>query len=119
MEAPRPKAGGAAPGKGKAGAGGGAALKNPRLVNAVVPAEWLETRDYVRQGPLQPGDLVILSRSDGSTRFGEVLRKAGFPWQVPLPPLPPLPPAYPPVTPGFSPRPRASAPGGCFPLGAR
>lgn len=60
---------------------GGYGMKNAALVGTLVPEEWVENRDFIRQGKLAPGDLVMVARSDGSTRFGEVVRKIGMFYQ--------------------------------------
>ena len=36
-------------------------------------------KDYVRGGSVRVGDLVVVARSDGTLRFGEVLASAGAP----------------------------------------
>jgi hypothetical protein len=45
---------------------------------AQVPSTWIENKDFVRSGRIETGDLVMVQRSDGSTRFGEVARKVGY-----------------------------------------
>jgi hypothetical protein len=46
-----------------------------------IPSNWIENKDFKRIGRLDTGDLVMVQRSDGSTRFGEVARKVGFFYQ--------------------------------------
>ena len=52
------------------------------LISQVVPAGWNQDKDYSTAGKLAQGDLVIVRRSDGSIRFGEILRKSGMFFQV-------------------------------------
>ena len=46
-------------------------------IGAPAPAAWREGRDYARAGRVRAGDLVLVTRSDGTLRFGEVLAPAG------------------------------------------
>jgi hypothetical protein len=46
-----------------------------------VPPAWEVGKDYVRGGTVRVGDLVVVARSDGTLRFGEVLASAGVPWR--------------------------------------
>ncbi len=47
-------------------AGSGIKVKNGALIGEVVPPNWVESKDFVRDGRnLKAGDLVLISRSDG------------------------------------------------------
>eukprot|EP00284_Hemiselmis_tepida_P009807 CAMPEP_0174923112 /NCGR_PEP_ID=MMETSP1355-20121228/6362_1 /TAXON_ID=464990 /ORGANISM="Hemiselmis tepida, Strain CCMP443" /LENGTH=329 /DNA_ID=CAMNT_0016168767 /DNA_START=178 /DNA_END=1164 /DNA_ORIENTATION=+ len=54
------------------------AAKNPNAIGVQIPAGFSEGADYTRDGKnLNPGDLVLITRSDGSVRIGEVAKKVG------------------------------------------
>lgn len=78
----------------------GIKVKNAALIGDVIPSNWVESKDFVRDGRnLKVGDLVLVGRSDGrfvlrfhtirailtavsfSTRFAEIIRSAGFGFQ--------------------------------------
>lgn len=45
-----------------------------RWVGSLVPSEWMEGREYSAAGSdLSVGDLVVVPRTDGTLRFGEVV----------------------------------------------
>jgi hypothetical protein len=45
-------------------------VKNAGLVGDVVPSNWVESKDYTRDGRnLKVGDLVMIARSDGRYRM--------------------------------------------------
>jgi len=50
-------------------------------IGGTIPGQWREGSDYSRGGSLNSGDLVAIERSDGAIRFGQVVGKAGLPWQ--------------------------------------
>jgi hypothetical protein len=59
-----------------------AAVKNPSLIGQMIPRTWSEGSEFIRDGRnINKGDLVIIARSDGSERLGEVIGKTGLPWQ--------------------------------------
>eukprot|EP00282_Hemiselmis_andersenii_P042489 CAMPEP_0172060996 /NCGR_PEP_ID=MMETSP1043-20130122/8254_1 /TAXON_ID=464988 /ORGANISM="Hemiselmis andersenii, Strain CCMP441" /LENGTH=267 /DNA_ID=CAMNT_0012720783 /DNA_START=166 /DNA_END=965 /DNA_ORIENTATION=+ len=64
-------------GSGDGGAAGAGAGAPGKLVNKKIPAGWREGTDFARASGLRVGDVVIVSRSDGSLRFAEVLGSAG------------------------------------------
>jgi hypothetical protein len=44
----------------------GVRVKNAGLIGEIVPNDWVEKRDFVRDGRnLKTGDLVLIGRSDG------------------------------------------------------
>jgi len=53
-------------------------IKWGALVDTKIPDGWVEGRDYDRQNKLEEGTLVGVSRSDGSVRFGQVVKKSGY-----------------------------------------
>jgi len=53
-------------------------IKWGALVDTKIPDGWVEGRDYDRQTKLEEGSLVGVSRSDGSVRFGQVVKKSGY-----------------------------------------
>eukprot|EP00282_Hemiselmis_andersenii_P035573 CAMPEP_0169430640 /NCGR_PEP_ID=MMETSP1042-20121227/2509_1 /TAXON_ID=464988 /ORGANISM="Hemiselmis andersenii, Strain CCMP1180" /LENGTH=477 /DNA_ID=CAMNT_0009540973 /DNA_START=155 /DNA_END=1585 /DNA_ORIENTATION=- len=56
--------------------------RNPDAIGVRIPAGFNEGADYIRDGRnLNPGDLVLISRSDGSVRIGEISKKAGMAFQ--------------------------------------
>uniref|UniRef100_A0A7S0E9M7 Uncharacterized protein n=1 Tax=Hanusia phi TaxID=3032 RepID=A0A7S0E9M7_9CRYP len=58
-----------------------AQLNHADKIGKLVPSNWKEGTDYVRNPKLAVGDLVFLKRSDGTLRYGEVVAKAGLAWQ--------------------------------------
>ncbi len=56
-------------------------LKWGALVDTRIPTGWVEGKDYTRAGKLEPGTLVGINRSDGSIRFGQVVKKGGLLWE--------------------------------------
>jgi hypothetical protein len=56
------------------------------LIDTKIPKGWVENKHYDRQAKLAPGSLVGINRSDGSIRFGQVVKKTGLfyedYWQV-------------------------------------
>jgi hypothetical protein len=48
------------------------ALQNADKVNRVTPRNWKLGTDFVKASKLSPGDLVVVERSDGTRRYGEV-----------------------------------------------
>ena len=56
------------------------------LIDTNIPKGWVENKHYDRQTKLEPGSLVGINRSDGSIRFGQVVKKTGLfyedYWQV-------------------------------------
>ena len=61
-------------------------IKWGALIDTKIPNGWVENKHYDRQKKLEPGSLVGINRSDGSIRFGQVVKKTGFfyedYWQV-------------------------------------
>ena len=61
-------------------------IKWGALVDTNIPKGWVENKHYDRQTKLEPGSLVGINRSDGSIRFGQVVKKTGLfyedYWQV-------------------------------------
>lgn len=53
-------------------------LKWGALIDTPIPQGWEERRDYERTSKLEPGSLVGVSRSDGSARFAQVVKKSGL-----------------------------------------
>ena len=44
----------------------GVRVKNAGLIGGVIPNDWIETEDFIRDGRnLKTGDLVLVGRSDG------------------------------------------------------
>jgi len=50
-------------------------------IGGTIPGQWQEGGDYARGGSFNAGDLVAIERSDGAIRFGQIVAKAGLPWQ--------------------------------------
>jgi hypothetical protein len=45
-------------------------VKNAGLIGEVVPSNWIESQDFIRDGRnLKTGDLVLIGRSDGRLVF--------------------------------------------------
>ena len=55
-----------------------ARLRFADKIGTLVPPAWVAGKDYV-SGVVRVGDLVVVARSDGTVRFGEVLASAGAP----------------------------------------
>lgn len=53
----------------------------PTLIGEAIEPQWVEGKEFRKGGKIEKEDLVIIKRSDGSLRYGEVLGSAGFPWQ--------------------------------------
>ena len=53
-------------------------IKWGALVDTKIPEGWVEGKDYDRQAKLTAGALVGVSRSDGSVRFGQIVKKSGY-----------------------------------------
>jgi hypothetical protein len=53
-------------------------MKWGALVDTKIPQGWVEGKDYDRQTKVDVGSLVGVSRSDGSVRFAQVVKKSGF-----------------------------------------
>jgi hypothetical protein len=60
---------------------GRSGLKNIAKIGQPIPAGWQEGKDFIKGQKLAAGDLVVIQRSDGSLKFGEVTGTAGMPWQ--------------------------------------
>ena len=43
-----------------------------------LPAGWSEGKEFSAGGKFATGDLVIVTRSDGSLKFGEIIKQEGF-----------------------------------------
>ena len=56
-------------------------LKWGALVDTPMPSGWAEGKDYDRDAKIDVGSLVGIRRSDGSFKFGQVVKKAGFFYQ--------------------------------------
>ena len=53
-------------------------LKWGALVDSPTPADWKEGKDYDREAPINVNSLVGIRRTDGTIKFGQVVKKAGF-----------------------------------------
>jgi hypothetical protein len=56
-------------------------LKWGALVDSPIPADWKEGMSYDRDAKIEINSLVGIKRSDGSIKFGQVVKKAGFFYQ--------------------------------------
>jgi hypothetical protein len=56
-------------------------LKWGALVDTSIPADWKEGVSYDRDAKIDINSLVGIKRSDGSIKFGQVVKKAGFFYQ--------------------------------------
>ena len=56
-------------------------LKWGALVDSPTPADWVEGKDYDREAPINVNSLVGIRRTDGTIKFGQVVKKAGFFYQ--------------------------------------
>ena len=54
------------------------AVANGNLIGKVVPRTLKEGADYVKASKVSVGDLVLVNRSDGTLRYGEVIDAGGF-----------------------------------------
>jgi len=50
-------------------------LSNGQQVGQAIPGAWSEGTDFTAGGSFRAGDLVIVQRSDGSLKFGEIIKK--------------------------------------------
>ena len=60
-------------------------------VGTAIPAGWSEGQEFTAGGKFAPGELVIVQRSDGSLKFGEIIKTQGFfagAYEVRCPPRP-------------------------------
>lgn len=48
------------------------------LIDTKIPAGWVEQKHYKREGKLDVGSLVGISRSDGTIRFGQIVKPSGL-----------------------------------------
>ncbi len=60
---------------------GRSGLKNIAKIGQPIPAGWQEGKDFIKGQKLAAGDLVVIQRSDGSLKYGEVTGTTGMPWQ--------------------------------------
>lgn len=56
-------------------------LKWGALVDTQMPTSWIPGMQYDREAKIVEGSLVGIKRSDGTIKFGQVVKKAGFFYQ--------------------------------------
>ena len=67
-----------APAAPAAPAAGGSGLKYSSKIGQGIPGSWSEGKEFTAGGNYRAGDLVIVRRSDGSLKFGEIIKQEGF-----------------------------------------
>jgi hypothetical protein len=70
-----------------------------KQVGTAIPGGWSEGKEFTSGGSFAAGELVIVRRSDGSFKFGEIIKSSGGffagAYEVRLPPLlPRIPPGH-------------------------
>lgn len=64
-----------------------------KQVGTAIPGGWSEGKEFTSGGSFAAGELVIVRRSDGSLKFGEIIKSSGgffagaYEVRLPLPPL--------------------------------
>lgn len=54
------------------------ALSFSEQVGKAIPAGWSEGNEFTAGGRFATGELVVVTRSDGSLKFGEIIKQEGF-----------------------------------------